>query len=145
MADRDLRFGVLYVDDQESSRKAFRLACGEEFPVLTASNHREGLKLLGRHNDEIAILVVARCMENRKGDQLLQCVRACHPQVVRLLASDGCSPWAEQEALENGSAEGIIPIPWDPPELTKRLGTEFERFAAQQNDGSVAAKEAPNA
>ena len=145
MVETHLRFTVLYVDDQQASRRAFRLACEESFPVLSASSHREALELLRHHKDDIGVVVVARCMENRSGSWLLQRARECHPQPVRLLASDGCSRWAEDEALRNGSAEGIVPIPWDPPELTKRLRTELERFAARRNDGLAQAKEAPNA
>jgi response regulator RpfG family c-di-GMP phosphodiesterase len=145
MTKRDNRLAVLYVDGEAQSHRAFLRACQEQFRVLMAADSLEALDRLKEHVAEIGVVVAARCMPKAKGTWLLQRVRECHPQVVRLLASDGCSQYAEKTALQEGTAEGIISIPWDPPELRKRLHIELERFAARQHEGSAEAKEAPSA
>jgi response regulator RpfG family c-di-GMP phosphodiesterase len=137
VADQDNNFAVLYVDTCESSLRAFGLVCGEQFRVLTASSGLEGLAQLNEHKDEIGVIVVARCMPIRRGTWLLQRARECHPQVVRLLASDGCCLMEEEASLRDGVARGIIPIPWDPQELKQRLHAELQRFAVQQGSKQV--------
>jgi response regulator RpfG family c-di-GMP phosphodiesterase len=131
MAEPDKHFAVLYVDWCEPSRRAFHLVCHEQFWVLTASTNLDGLDQLEEHKGEVGVIVAARCMPAQSGTWLLQRIRECHPQLVRLLASDGCSLAAEEAALQDGAAEGIIPIPWEPAELRNRLRVELERFGSR--------------
>ncbi len=131
MAEQDKNFAVLYVDDEEKSLKMFRLLCEDEFRVMTASNARQGLALLNKHKDEIGVIVANRCMARPTGIWLLHRARQLHPHVVRLLASDGCNRAAEEASLRDGSAQGLIPIPWEPAELNGKLRLELERFAVQ--------------
>jgi len=145
MAAKDNRLAVLYVDGEPQSRRTFLRACQEQFRVFTAAGSLEALDLLKEHEAEVGVLVAVRCMLKPKGTWLLQRVRECHPQVIRLLASDGCSQGAETSALLDGTAEGIIPIPWDPPELRKQLHNELERFGPRLTDRSAEAKEARSA
>jgi len=145
MAKRDNRLPVLYVDGEAQSRRTFLRACQEQFSVFMSAGALEALDRLREHVAEIGVVVAARCMPKAKGTWLLQRVRERYPQVVRLLASDGCSQCAEETALLDGTAEGIIPIPWDPPELRKQLHTELERFGPRLTDRSAEAKEAPSA
>jgi hypothetical protein len=118
MTDQGNNHAVLYVDSCESSLRAFRLVCSDQFRVLTASSGLEGLAQLNEHKDEIGVVVVARCMPIRRG--------------TWLLASDGCCLMEEEASLRDGVAKGIIAIPWEPAELKKRLRLELERFAFQQ-------------
>jgi hypothetical protein len=62
MADQSNNHALLYVDSCESSLRAFRLVCGEQFRVLTASSGLEGPARLNQHKDEIGVVVVARYM-----------------------------------------------------------------------------------
>jgi response regulator RpfG family c-di-GMP phosphodiesterase len=145
MAEQGSNFAVLYVDNGESSLRAFRRACEDQFRVITASNSIEGLDHLKEHKHEIGVVMAARCMPIRRGTWLLQRARECVPQIVRLLASDGCSLVEEEDSLRDGIAEGIIPIPWDPPELKMRLHAELQRFAVRRGGRPVGVKEALSA
>ena len=131
MAEMDKNPAVLYVDDEEKSLKMFRLICQDRFRVMTASTACQGLDMLNKHSDAIRLLVADRCLARRSGIRLLRRARLLHPHVVRLLASDGCNPEAEEALLRDGTAQGIIPIPWEPAELSTRLWLELERFATQ--------------
>jgi len=137
MADQGNNFAVLYVDNWESSLRAFRRACEDQFRVITASNCIEGLDQLKEHKHEIGVVMAARCMPIRRGTWLLQRARECVPQIVRLLASDGCSLAAEEASVREGMAEGIIAIPWEPAELSKRLRLELQRFVLQRGGASI--------
>jgi hypothetical protein len=137
MADEDNQFAVLYVDSTEPSLRAFRLACQGQFRVLTASTTLEALRRLWEHKDEVGVIVAARCMPRSGGSALLRLMCMRQPQVVRLLASDGCSLLAEQNELGDGTAEGIIPIPWDRTELQRTLRNGLERFAGRASDHNV--------
>ena len=132
MADQDRHFAVLYVDSCEPSRRAFHLVCQGQLRVFTTSTNVEALNQLEEHKREVGVVVAARCMPTQSGTWLLQRLRERHPPIVRLLASDGCSLAAEEAALQDGTAEGIIPIPWEPAELKERLRLELERFTFQR-------------
>jgi response regulator RpfG family c-di-GMP phosphodiesterase len=136
MAEKDKHFAVLYVDCCEPSRKAFHLVCHERFRVFTAATNLEGLDQLEEHKRAVGVIVAARCMPTQSGTWLLQRARDCHPQVFRLLVSDGCSLAAQEASLQDGTAEWIIPIPWEPDELKERLHLELERFAFQRGGAS---------
>ncbi|SPE56475.1 hypothetical protein SBV1_2400007 [Verrucomicrobia bacterium] len=133
MAEQHKSFAVLYVDDEATSLKMFRLLCQDEFRVMTASTARQGLELLNKHKDGIGVVVPDRCMARLTGIWLLGRAREFHPHVVRLLASDGCDPAADEASLGEGTAQGMISIPWEPAELKERLRAELER--AQEGRG----------
>jgi PleD family two-component response regulator len=136
MGDEGNHFAVLYVDSYEPSLRAFRLACQGQFRVLTCSTSREALERLEQYKNEVGVVVAAGCLCKRIGTEVLRRALECHPEVIRLLASDGCSLVEEEKSLRDGTAEGIVPIPWEPAELRKRLRAELERFAARKNDPS---------
>jgi response regulator RpfG family c-di-GMP phosphodiesterase len=132
MAEQDENLAVLYVDDERKSLKMFQLLCQDQFRVMTASTAHQGLALLNKHGHEIGVIVADRCMAGPTGIWLLHRARQLHPHMVRILASDGCNPAAEEASLRDGTAQGMICIPWEPAELKKRLRTELERVQEEQ-------------
>ena len=40
------KFAIIYVDDEEKSLKAFARAFGDEFRIYTATNAKDGAKLI---------------------------------------------------------------------------------------------------
>jgi response regulator RpfG family c-di-GMP phosphodiesterase len=126
---------VLYVDDEPLSLKLLPRLCEGHFRVFTASTAREGLDLLEAMKGTIGVVLADRCMPQPNGAWLLARARELHPAVIRILASDGCCPWDEETLVRDGTAQGLLRMPWDLETLILTLRLELERFAAAAPNG----------
>src|SRR5690606_244471 len=61
------QYAILFVDDEEKTRKYFRRLYGETFRILEASDGVEALKVFREHADEIGIIVTDQRMPNETG------------------------------------------------------------------------------
>ena len=96
------KFAILYVDDEEKSLKYFARAFEEQFRILTAATAQEGLALLEKHADEIAILMTDQRMPGEKGVWLLERARQLRPRMIRILAT----AYADMDAAIGRSTPG---------------------------------------
>ena len=64
------QFAILYVDDEELSLKSFARAFSDEFRIYTATNAKDGLKLIEEQPGEIGILMTDQKMPGEKGTWL---------------------------------------------------------------------------
>ncbi len=118
---------ILYVDDEEKSLKYFERAFGETFRILTATSAREGMELIDRNGEDIAILMTDQRMPEMTGVELLEQARARRPRMVRILATAFTDLDAAIEAVNTGAIYKYVSKPWDIPELeaTLKRGIEF--------------------
>ncbi len=130
--DNYKRLAILYVDDEELSLKYFARAFEDHFWILTASNAEEGLKLLEKHKDEIAILMTDQRMPGERGVWLLEKARQLVPRVIRILATAYTDVESAIEAVNSGAIYKYISKPWDPPQLELTLKHALDFFAVQQ-------------
>lgn len=126
------KFAILYVDDEEKSLKYFARAFSEHFRIHTASNAQDGLALLEKHADDIAILMTDQRMPGEKGTWLLEKARALRPNLVRILATAYSDMDAAIAAVNTGSIYKYITKPWDPPQLENTLKRGLEFFIVQR-------------
>ena len=126
------KFAILYVDDEEKSLKYFTRAFEEQFRILTASNAKDGFKLLEEHQDEIGLLMTDQRMPGEKGVWLLEKARQMRPQIVRILATAFADMEAAIAAVNTGAVYKYITKPWDPPQLETTLKRGLEFFIVQR-------------
>ena len=95
------QFAILYVDDEELSLKNFARAFNDEFRIYTATNAKDGLKLIEEKPGEIGILMTDQKMPGEKGTWLLERARqlgATEADLLRsypaLRAEDLANAWA---------------------------------------------------
>src|SRR5882757_3164574 len=129
------KFAILYVDDEEKSLKAFERAFGDDFRVFTATNARDGFKLLEQHADEIGLLLTDQRMPGETGVWLLERARHLRPQILRILVTAFADFDAAIAAVNSGAIYKYINKPWDPPqlELTLRQALEFFQVQAERD------------
>jgi len=129
------KFAILYVDDDEKSLKAFDRAFGDDFRVFTATNARDGFKLLEQHADEIGLLLTDQRMPGETGVWLLERARHLRPQILRILVTAFADFDAAIAAVNSGAIYKYINKPWDPPqlELTLRQALEFFQVQAERD------------
>ncbi|MEO6184566.1 MAG: hybrid sensor histidine kinase/response regulator [Verrucomicrobiota bacterium] len=126
------KFAILYVDDEEMSLKYFALAFEDQFRILTASNAKDGLKLLEEHKDDIGLLMTDQRMPGEKGVWLLEKARQLQPRMIRILATAYADMDAAIAAVNSGAIYKYVTKPWDPPHLEQTLKRGLEFFVVKQ-------------
>src|SRR5882724_3843193 len=126
------KFAILYVDDEEKSLKAFERAFGDDFRVFTATNARDGFKLLEQHADEIGLLLTDQRMPGETGVWLLERARHLRPQILRILVTAYADFEATIAAVNSGAIYKYVHKPWDPPQLELTLRQALEFFLVQK-------------
>ena len=126
------KFAILYVDDEELSRKYFTRAFGDLFRIFTAGSAREGLKIVEEHGAELAILMTDQRMPGEKGVWLLEQTRELRPGILRILVTAFTDMDAAIAAINSGAIYKYISKPWDKMHLELELKQAMEFFLLQQ-------------
>ncbi|MGH7739143.1 MAG: response regulator [bacterium] len=122
---------VLYVDDEEKSLKYFRQAFGDKFPILTASNAEDGLKILKENQDKMAVIMTDQRMPGEKGIQFLEKARQINPRILRILVTAYSDLDTAIESVNTGAIYKYVTKPWDVPQLENTLRRGIEFFIVQ--------------
>ncbi|MGJ8725142.1 MAG: response regulator [Roseibacillus sp.] len=127
---------VLFVDDEEKTRKAFNRLFGDEFKILLAGDGAEGFEVFQERKDEIGVIVTDQKMPRETGVQFLAKVAEMDDDVVRILST----AYAELDAAVAGVNEGgiyrYVTKPWDVPELEITLRRAMELFNLRKQQAS---------
>lgn len=125
------KYAVLYVDDEERSLKYFKKAFEDKFWVFTATNAEEGLDIVRRHANDIAIIMTDQRMPGQTGVQLLEQTRSIKPRAIRILATAYSEISAAIDAVNTGAIYKYITKPWDVPALEQTLTRGLEFYIVQ--------------
>ena len=135
---------VLFVDDEQTSRKWFAREFGDEFRVVTAGGAEEALAILGERSSEFGVLVTDYRMPERDGMKLLRAVQRDYRHVIRLLATAYAEKDVAIAAVNQGKVLRILEKPLDGEATREALREALAMFRAQAlervvNEGRVAA------
>ena len=135
------RFGILYVDDEVLSLKAFTLAFKDCFHILTAPSAREGLKLLEQHKDDIGLMMTDQRMPGgESGIWLLEKARQLRPRIIRILTTAYTDYDAAVEAVNTGAIYKYVHKPWELAQLEITLKRGLEFFVVQRERDQLLAE-----
>jgi len=126
-------YAILFVDDEEKSRKYFRRFFEREFRILTAVGVNEALDILAHNDGGIAVVVSDQRMPGRKGIELLKEVCSTYPEVVRLLTTAFTDMDEAIEAVNSGEIFRYIIKPWDLEALHKSLHDAMNLYLSSAN------------
>jgi excisionase family DNA binding protein len=127
------KYAILYVDDEEKSLKYFARAFGDKFTILGATDAQEGYRLLEKHRDEIALLLVDQRMPGEKGVKFLKEARRLHPNAIRILTTAYSDFEVAVEAVNSAGISNYVIKPWDISELEIILKRACESYAVRRN------------
>ncbi|MCW1926482.1 response regulator [Luteolibacter arcticus] len=121
------RYAILFVDDEEKTRKYFRRLYGETFRILEASDGVEALSVFRAHAAEIGIIVTDQRMPNETGVGFLARISDQYPDVVKILSTAYSDLDAAISSVNKGGIYRYITKPWEVSELevTLRRAMEF--------------------
>jgi two-component system probable response regulator PhcQ len=135
------RYAILFVDDEEKTRKYFRRLYGETFRILEASDGVEALSVFRAHAAEIGIIVTDQRMPNETGVGFLSKISDQWPDVVKILSTAYSDLDAAIGSVNKGGIYRYITKPWEVSEFEVTLRRAMEFFIVKRElNGLMSAK-----
>lgn len=132
---------ILFVDDEEKTRKYFSRLFGGKFDIVDAEDGVQGVDVFREHMDEIAVVVTDQRMPNMAGSQLLEKVRELKPSCIRILSTAYSDIDAAIDSVNKGGLYQYITKPWEVNDLEVVLMRAFELYTVQkERDGLLRQK-----
>ena len=119
---------VLFVDDEQKTRKYFAKLFGKTFRVILAEDGVAGLERFREYQDEVGVVVTDQRMPNESGTDFLEKVALLKPGVVRILSTAYADIDAAVSSVNQGGIYRYITKPWEVPELEVTLKRAMELF-----------------
>ena len=131
------RYAILFVDDEEKTRKYFRRLYGETFRILEASDGVEALSVFRAHAAEIGIIVTDQRMPNETGVGFLSKISDQYPDVVKILSTAYSDLDAAINSVNKGGIYRYITKPWEVSEFEVTLRRAMEFFIVKRERNSL--------
>ena len=122
---------VLFVDDEQKTRKYFSKLFGNTFRIVLAEDGVEGLERFREHQDEIGVVVTDQRMPNETGTEFLEKVALLKPAVVRILSTAYADIDAAVDSVNKAGIYRYITKPWEVPELEVTLKRAMELYVVR--------------
>ncbi len=122
---------VLFVDDEQRTRKYFSKLFGKTFRIVLAEDGVAGLERFREHQDEIGVVVTAQRMPKEEGSEILEKVALLKPGVVRILSTAYADIDAAVSSVNKGGIYRYVTKPWEVPELEVTLKRAMELYAVR--------------
>ena len=123
---------VLFVDDEEKTRKYFCRLFGDKFNILVANDGMQGLEVFNENIDNIAVVVTDQRMPNMTGSQLLEKVSDLKPSCIRILSTAYADIDTAIEAVNKGGLYQYITKPWEINDLEAAIVRALDLYSIQQ-------------
>ncbi|WP_109831034.1 response regulator [Reichenbachiella versicolor] len=120
------KYTILYVDDEESNLRIFRMAFKREYHVLTAMGGKEAIEIL-RQND-VQCLITDQKMPEMTGTELLERVLPEFPDVIRMILTGFADIEAIVKAVNKCGIYKYITKPWDKGEMKLTIDKALEAY-----------------
>jgi len=118
---------VLFLDDEKSILSSLRrLFINEPYGVITTSDYKEALDLIGKEN--IKVVLSDHRMPEIKGTEFLHKVKDMYPHTIRILFTGFAEFSAAEDAINVGEVFRFISKPWDSAELKMIVGQAIHQF-----------------
>lgn len=131
------RYAILFVDDEEKTRKYFRRLYGETFRILEASDGVEALSVFRAHAAEIGIIITDQRMPNETGVGFLAKISDQYPDVVKILSTAYADLDDAINSVNKGGIYRYITKPWEVSELEVTLRRAMEFFIVKRERNSL--------
>ncbi len=76
-------YNILYVDDEESNLRIFRMAFKRHYNVYTTTDIEEAVRILDDNN--IHLIMTDQKMPEMNGTELLERILPKHPDIIRII------------------------------------------------------------
>ncbi len=115
---------VLFVDDEEGNRKAFKATFRRDMDILLADSGTQALQVL--EQEHVHVIVSDQRMPDMPGSELLTLVRSKYPGTMRILLTGYSDLEAVAHAINKGGIFAYATKPWDENDLRLRILQAYE-------------------
>lgn len=122
---------VLFVDDEEKTRKYFTRLFGDKFKIAVAVDGMHALEVFKEKIDNVAVVVTDQRMPNMTGSQLLEKVSELKPSCIRMLSTAYADIDTAIEAVNTGGLYQYITKPWEVNDLEAAISRALELYRLQ--------------
>jgi signal transduction histidine kinase len=123
----ELRPSVLVIDDEPDVLSSVKDLLRLDYRVLGATRAREAIGIL--EQEAVDVIMTDQRMPEMTGVELLEEVRASHPDATRLLLTGYADIRAVIDAINRGNVYRYVTKPWDPEELHAVVRDAVERHS----------------
>lgn len=120
--------GILFVDDEPASRRAFNKLFEKDYRVHQAPSVDAGISFLQEHYRSVALIMTDQRMPRRRGVELLKFARQNYPRIRRILVSAYTDFDSLVDAVNSGCVHGFLYKPWEEHHLRYIVKSAVEAF-----------------
>lgn len=126
---------ILYVDDEPQALKYFSQLFGDQFNIVVAESADQAWQYVSANSDSVAVVVTDHRMPERTGVELMEQLKAFHPNIIRILTTAYSNLESAVRAVNEGGAFRYLTKPWDDGEMIGTLLRALEFHAViEQRD-----------
>lgn len=135
MTSSDNPMQILFVDDEEKSRKYFMMIFGRAREVVLATDGVHALEILANdHSQRIGVVVTDHIMPRMTGIEMLARATERNPKLVRVLST----AYTDSELIANAVKDNLIDYcigkPWSIDKLQDILDRATEHYHLNRPD-----------
>jgi signal transduction histidine kinase len=131
----NLKYSILYVDDEEINLRVFKSTFEDEFDVYTAISGAEGLKIF--QDKKIDLIITDQRMPEMTGVEFLKHVLEHNPEPNRILLTGFSDIEALSSAVNDGKIYQYINKPWDESELKPVIYQALESYYLKRENQNL--------
>lgn len=120
---------VLYMDDEQGNRLAFKAAFRTEFNVLIAADLTEAWKMLEQY--EVHVVISDQRMPGITGSEALVRIKERYPRARRMLITAYADLQALVDALNQAGVCHYIQKPWEAEEVRRAVQLAWDGYKAE--------------
>jgi response regulator RpfG family c-di-GMP phosphodiesterase len=111
------RYKLLYVDDEESNLRIFKMTFKRHYDIFTAISGQEAIKIL--HQEAIQLIITDQKMPEMTGTEFLEKTIPEFPNIIRIILTGFSDIEAVVRAINKANVYRYVTKPWDREELKK--------------------------
>jgi len=104
-------YNILYVDDEESNLRIFKMAFKRDYEVFTASSGLEAIQVLEQQS--IHLIITDQKMPEMSGTEFLEKTLPNHPDIMRIILTGFSDIEAIVSAVNKANIYKYITKPWN--------------------------------
>ena len=135
-------YNILYVDDEESNLRIFRMAFKRHYNVYTTTDIEEAVRILDDNN--IHLIMTDQKMPEMNGTELLERILPAHPDIIRIILTGFSDIEAIVQAVNKCGIYKYITKPYESGEMKMTLDKALETYELK-NEKQILIKELKSA
>jgi len=121
---------ILYIDDEESNLRIFKMAFRKNYTIYTALDTQEARKILAEQ--VVHIIITDQKMPNETGIDFLKAIIKHYPDPVRMVLSGFSDMESIVEAINEVRIFKFLQKPWSQEDVKKNLDEAVDFYESEQ-------------